>query len=430
MFAAARTVRRGAVRPKSILLIVVLAALGAGLYPIGYYAVGEYRYHQALAAIERKDFAEARRYLDACIRQWPDSAETRFLAARTARRAGDLESAQRLLKDAERLGWVRDAIDLERTLLMVQSGNHHAVSSILLEAVHRHHPDSLLILEVLTPATLRVFEMDVAIACLDAWVELEPNNAQVHLWRADICERLMRNNEAMDEYKQVLAFDPDNFDARRKYASILLNQKLPAESLTQYEWLLARKPNDPGLRRGYAFCLVTVGQPDKARPILDELLKLKADDGVTMLILGQLELDEGRPQVAEQWLRKAYQRLPSEPTVMYNLARCLEQNNKRKEAAQVRDRQKQFEEDQDQARQFFKEIMQKPYDPEPRRQLAIRLIRCGFEEDGKRWLESGLAQNPRYAPLYDTLADYYDRFGDLKMAAQIRQQAKDLQKQP
>jgi uncharacterized protein HemY len=113
---------------------------------------------------------------------------------------------------------------------------------------------------------------------------------------------------------------------------------------------------------------------------------------------------------------------------MYNLARCLEQNNNLSEAAQIRKRQKQFEDDQDQVRQFFKQVIQKPYDPEPRRQLAIRLIRCGFEEDGKRWLESALAQNPDYAPLYDALADYYDRFGDLKMAAQFRQQAKDLQK--
>lgn len=430
MPAAARTLRRGAVRLKTVLLLIILAALGAGLYPIGRYAVGEYRYHKALNAIERRDFAQARQYLDLCIQQWPDSAETRFLAARTARRAGDLEAAQRLLKEAERLGWVREAIDLERALIMVQAGNHRGVAPLLLEAIHRHHPDSLLILEVLTPATLRVFEIDVAIACLDAWVELEPQNPQVHFWRADICERLMRNNDAMEEYKQVLAFAPDNFEARQKYASLLLNQRLPAEALVQYEWLLARKPDDPGIRRGYAYCLVSLGQQEKARSILDELLKLKSNDGVTMLILGQLELDSGRPQDAEPWLRKAYRQLPSEPLVMYNLARCLQQNGKFEEAAEYRDRQKQFEEDQEQARQFFKEIMQKPYDPEPRRQLAERLIRCGFEEDGRRWLESGLAQNPRYAPLYESMAKYYDRFGDVELARQWRQQAKELENKP
>ncbi len=423
-----RDLRCGAVRAKSVLIVVALGALAAGLYPIVQYARGEYRYRQALAAIDRKDFTQARKYLDACIEQWPTSAETRFLAARTARRAGDLEAAQQLLNEADRLGWVREAIELERALIMVQSGNRHRVTRYLLDAIQRHHPDSVLILEVLTPATLGSFEMDVADTCLNAWVELEPENAQVHVWRGEICERLMRNSEALNEYKKVLDIDPNNVEGRRKYAGLLLNQKLPQEALVQYEWLIQHQSDDLGIRRGYAYCLVNLGFDDKARPILEDLLKIRADEPLTMMILGQIELNAHQPQRAEEWFRKAYQRLPSEPSLLNAYAVCLQQNNKLDEADKIRKRQKQFEDDQDAARQLIKRIMQTPYDPEPRRLLAERLIRCGFEEEGRRWLQSGLAQDPNYGPIYESLAKYYDRFGDLKTAAHYRQRAEDLKK--
>src|SRR5437867_11645778 len=119
--------RPATIRLKAVVLVVLAVSLGLALYPLGRYVWASVHYQRALSGIGRHDFVESRRQLDICIREWPNSAQTRFLAARTARRAGDLKEAQLLLKDAERLGWVPEAIELERGLISVQGGGLQSI---------------------------------------------------------------------------------------------------------------------------------------------------------------------------------------------------------------------------------------------------------------------------------------------------------------
>src|ERR1700722_6034472 len=112
---------------RRIVLVVLLTLIAAGLYPLGRYIWVSKHYRSAISAINRREFDEARRNLDICCREWPDSAETHFLAAPTARRAGDLKAARERLKEAQTKGWVRDEIELEQALINLQQ---QAISGI------------------------------------------------------------------------------------------------------------------------------------------------------------------------------------------------------------------------------------------------------------------------------------------------------------
>ncbi len=57
----------------------------------------------AKAAIQRHDFAKAQAELVECLKIRPDDANVHFLAARTARRAGDFKKAETHLKEYQRL---------------------------------------------------------------------------------------------------------------------------------------------------------------------------------------------------------------------------------------------------------------------------------------------------------------------------------------
>jgi predicted Zn-dependent protease len=411
---------------KYVVWVVVLLALGSGLYLAGRQGWVYWHYQAALRAMERRQFEEALQHLRICLREWPDSAETRFLAARTARRAGQLDDAQRWLKEAEGLGWVRPAIELENALTQVQRGNYRTVSPALLSFIRRGHPDSLLIVEVLAPVALANFEVALAEECLDVWIERDPHHVKPRLLKADILQRIGAKRQAYEQYQEVLRLDPDNVEARRQCGWFLLEQKQADEAKRHFDHLWQSHPDDPAVMRGMAYCLHHLGQDEEAGTILDRLLKAHPDDGMALSLRGLIELDAGRPEQAESWLRRAAALMPYEMTIAFNYARCLETLGKTEEAQKIRERTKQIEADMRAVSALVKDAAARPHDPEPRYQIAERMMRNGMENEARRWLESALAQNPTHKPSHELLARYFEQLGDLSRAAEHRKIAASL----
>src|SRR5262245_26068720 len=114
-----------------ILLLSLLAMVLAGGWRVARELRASWHWRAAQTALERDDFEAARGHLAACLKAWPGSAETHFLAARTARREGNLKEARRELGEAAGRGWAPEALDLERALLRVQSGELAPVEKYL-----------------------------------------------------------------------------------------------------------------------------------------------------------------------------------------------------------------------------------------------------------------------------------------------------------
>lgn len=411
---------------RRLALAVLLGLIVLGLYPMGRYAWASIRYEQAQRAIARRDFPAARRYLDICAEEWPKSGEVRFLAARTARRAGDIEAAQRLLRDAERLGWVREAIDLERALIHVQMGQYQNVGARLMDFIRHNHPDSLLILEVLTPTAMRSFEAAMVQECLDIWLQRDPANPQPHLIKGDVLERLRNRNEALKYYQEAVRLAPDHFEARLRLGQLQLDMRSPDQAKEQFDWLLARRPEDRAVRRGMARTLHELGENGAARDMLAKLLDEKPDDGHAHAIVGAIDLNEGKWAAAEKHLREASARIPAELDILFKLQRALTEQDKKEEAEQIRKRMVQGEEDQKKVTELMRGLAANPRNPEARRQIAIRLMRNGMEADGKKWLETALQQDPEHIESHYEMAAYYDRFGQTRMAEVHRDVAKQI----
>src|SRR5262249_50255299 len=149
-----------------------------------------------------------------------------------------------------------------------------------------------------------------------------------------------------------------------------------------------------------------------------------------LALRGSIDLESGNNAEAERWLRDALKQKPSEVDVLNNLERSLNNQGKKAEAKEIQNRREASEKDQAELSDLMKEIAKNPADPEPRRQVAIRLIRNGFDMEAKRWLEVAIRQNPRHAPSYETMATYYDKIGDLPAAAECRARAKLLAAKP
>lgn len=88
-------------------------------------------------------------------------------------------------------------------------------------------------------------------------IELNPNYATAHQWRAEQISVLRRHEEALAEIRRALELDPLSLVINRVYGDMLLNARRYDEAIAQYRKTIEMDPNFPtthnGLGRAYEF---------------------------------------------------------------------------------------------------------------------------------------------------------------------------------
>ena len=232
-----------------------------------------YHARAAQKAIDRWEFDEASQHLAVCLTVWKDSASTRFLAARTARRAGHLDEAEEHLRRYQREQGTSKQTTLEWSLLRVQRGEVADVEGQLRASVGPDDPDAPIVLEALVRGYLMTDRLTDLLQAADLWLQVRPNDTHALYWRGLGWDRLGNRAEALAAYRAAVAADPDNTEARLHLGELLLAQAdNPGEALSQFEYVRSRRPTDANAGLGCARCQVLLGQPEAARELLDALL--------------------------------------------------------------------------------------------------------------------------------------------------------------
>jgi predicted Zn-dependent protease len=390
--------------------LIGLATLGLAVFLV-WHVIGELRVSRDLAAgreaLQSGDLAEARAHLARCLAARPDSAEIHFLAARAARQAGAFAEAERLLIASRRLGWAPEAIDLEYALMRAQGGDLDSVEGYLQDCLARDHPDSVLILDVLSHAYLRTFQLYDAQTCLDRWLAKQPNAVQALLLKGDVAGRLHQRWEVRDAFRKAAELAPENDEVQVRYGNVLLDESKGKEASALFERLRERQPNNPAVRLGLARSRVALGQDDEARRLLAGLLAERPDDSEVLAERGRLELEAGQPKEAEPFLRRAVQNPPYDSDLLFHFVRCLEQCDKADEAKTWRDKRERADADLARLGQVTRAIAeQAPHDPDLRWEAGMLMLRNGYEKEGIRWLKSALRLDSNHVKTKQTLAEY------------------------
>jgi hypothetical protein len=61
-----------------------------------------------------------------------------------------------------------------------------------------------------------------------------------------------------------------------------------------------------------------------------------------------------------------------------------------------------------------------PADPRPPYEAGAFLLQIGRDREGEFWLYQALKRDDRYVPAHKALAEYYEKKGDKKLAAEHR----------
>jgi tetratricopeptide (TPR) repeat protein len=295
----------------------------------------------ANAAVDRRDFKLASARLDEYLRERPDDLSVRMLAARTARRQGNLDAAHSHLRYYQAHGGPDEPRLREQQLLLAQEGGA-AADGLMDECLASPPPaDVDLVLEVAIEQQLRRIERafnagktlvdgpdgkaraqtEQAIA---AWLQRRPgpaDQARGLIWQGRL-HLLTDQRAAVDDFRLATEFDPDNFDARVNLARSLIEYDV-GEAARHLELLHARDPQEPQVIRLLAQVKRGLGRPGEANELLDQLLRQRPTDAAALLDRGKGALDLGKPAEAEPFLRRALEQSPDDPFVHLALSRCL-----------------------------------------------------------------------------------------------------------
>jgi tetratricopeptide (TPR) repeat protein len=407
-------------RPKAARLALALlffAGAGAGVYG---YAL--YQWRAAQRALQGGRAAEAHNRLKTCLVVWPRSVPVHLLAARADRLQSDFDGvAEHLNRCLKLQGGASVATQLEFLLMRAQTGEEEEVAQPLFDHVEAGHPESRLILETMARAYMQNLNLGRAYACLTRWIEAMPDDAKPYHWRGWVQERLDNPKDAMQDYLHALERDPNLYPVRLRVAELLLEDFKPLEALPHLERLAKEYPDNAEVQARLGHCKYLVGDSAAARPLLEAAVTQLPDDLPLLQNLAKVELQDGHPDMAEAWLRKALQADPSDTEALFTLHTVLQQQGRAKDATAVLDEYNRKSTMLRRVNKLLRDEAKRPSsDPDTLAELGELLLQVERESVGMHWLAQALQLDPGHKHTHQVLAEYYESKGNKEKAAEHR----------
>ena len=393
----------------SLAAIVIAALLG------GANVWAWHHFRAAEKALDDEKLDEARGHISCCLRVWQRGPATHLLAARIERASGHYSEAEQHLAECRRLQHgPSEQSQLEEVLLRAQSGELADVEQGLWECVNKDDPQSARILETLALVYLREGRTKAAVTCLDLWLEREPSTARAYHWRGVTLEGLDHFKKAIPEYEKALELEPGRWGARLRLAHLLLMLNNPQSARPHLQELLRHHGDEANVQLLQAQVLRLEGKADEAADLLDRLLQNHPHHVDALNLYSQLVCEREPPRYdkAERFLRLVLAEAPTKFNTLYALHKCLKNQGKDKEAAEIRDRLDQMERDiRRRERLSFQGAKRTPDDPKVHCEIGEMLLRLGNEEAALVWLHRALRAQPTCARAHEDLIRYYESKG-------------------
>ena len=407
-------------RTRRTFLVILLTCLALGLG--GPNAWAWYHMRSARSALTRFHPEVARHHLDDCLKVWSGSATAHLLASRAARQEGDFEAAVRHLHACQTIaGGTSDDITLEWALLQAAAGNAREVEEYLQWRLDQNPDLAALVWEALAEGYIRVYRILDALALLDHWIKLEPDNLRALELRGLAYQNGKSSYKGAADFRRVIEIDPDRVGTRWRLILCLIEMGAYDEALPHLERIERERPDDIEVQVRLARCLNMLGRAPEARRLLDDVLASHPQHGLALRTRGQFALSDQRPDLAESLLRQAVDAWPNDYQTHYFLTQALQQQSKlteAREALKIAEAVKSRSERLGEMRS--RTLSERPLDPALHYEMSVLLTRAGHPDAAVRWLQSALSLDPDYKPARAALADYYESIGDAARAAEYR----------
>ena len=410
-------------------IVPLLAVLAAAALIARPQVLAWYHWWQGRSELARFHPAQARAHFERSLRIWPEDAEVHLLASRAARQNGDFVVADEHLHACQQAQHGNSKeVALEWAMLHAASGHLNEVEEFLQRQAREDQAHAPLIWEAVASGYIRLYRPIDALACVELWLELEPNNVRALELRGQAYQAGRQTRKAIDDFRRVLEMDPGREDARYRLVLNLLDTGAYEEALPLLEQLNQQRPDDPDVKVRLARCLFMLDKQDAAKQILDAVIGAHPDHARSLTTRAQFAIADDQPDKAETWLRRAIAVTPDDYQAQFLLHRALEQQHKPEAAAQLRIANEAKERAERLSDLRTRKLFDQPLDPALHYEMGVLLLLGGHDKAGEGWLLSALQLKPDYPQAHAALADLYDRQGDRDRAAEHRRLSGQQQK--
>ncbi len=347
-------------RPKFLLYFAVISTVAVGSYLIAA------RKHPDVAAAEesldRRDFETARKTLDRYLKAHPGDVDARVLAARAARRSGDVDGAAAHLWNVPRHRARHPAVELEQRMIAAQGGDVHEMNSLFMTYVDSEDaPETPAVAEMVALGVLHILNpvpgtgqilpaesaplLTLGRRSADRWLSLRhrpQDRAAGFVWRGRLSQLAGDHSAALDDLRRAVELDPDSF-AAQFHLAIAITTLDPQEAASHMSCLLDRRPDDATVRYSLVNLYRVLGRLDEAGKLLDPLIAANPADVAALVERGSLAVDAGRHTEAEPLLLRAVGLHPDYSKAHLALSRCLHLSGESVRAKQHYDRYQKLE---------------------------------------------------------------------------------------
>jgi tetratricopeptide (TPR) repeat protein len=417
-------------RSRLLLRLLLLTALTTALVWFWNPLIIQYRQARARMSLDKRREAETLDSLRAALRRDLDNPHTLLWLARTHRRLGDLPRTSLLLDRAETLGGDARRIELERRLVLAQSGRLGEVEPLLPDMLIDAGADGPDVCEAFVQGFFVNLRTAEALRLLDLWQESFPKDPQPYFMRAYLMRSLDKFTEAEQIYRQGLALAPDRTAMRRQLADILVETNQLDQAESELAQCLKETPDDPQVYFGLARCAYQRGNLAEVPPRLEETLQRAPDHYEARRLRGQLKLAEGQAAEALPDLEAVVAERPYDTLAREALGRSLTSLGRTDEAKSHLDFVVKAGEQLGRVDRLFRESLERPNDAELRYEIGSILLEYGSPDDAARWLRAALELQPDHAGAHRALATYNEARGDAAGASFHRLRANADQREP
>lgn len=399
-------------------MFVALAIVLALFFTFG--GLTRLSHHFSSRAIDGRELAAARWWLDLSERLSPRDAHFAYLRGRLARHEGDLPAMRKHFERAATRGFDAEPIRRQRVLAKAQSGRLDEVEREINRWLASGEGNIAEISDAYANGLAKQSRVPAALTVLEAWHADFPDDPRPRFRIGRIKEYAQLDEEAKQNYRAAVDVDPDCYRAWYALGRILLDQKQIREARACYERCL-EMPEPAAAKVGVARCLAEAGESERAADMLREVLALpdqrrrasyralgeSPERFIAAAELGKLAANAGRFEEAKRWLEKALESNPRDIIARYSYAVALRGLGLRERAEEEFQRVRTVKEKLEAAKDLQNQIRREPQNIQPRLALGELLLNYESEQTGLFWLRSVLTIDPDNPDAHRALADYY-----------------------
>ncbi|HEX5514300.1 MAG TPA: tetratricopeptide repeat protein [Gammaproteobacteria bacterium] len=255
----------------------------------------------------------------------PDDPAPHEALALTLLRNDRMEQALDHLRTALRLqsGGVGSGFERIVALLARETGETKALALTAVEALVAEHAAEPQAYQAWAELALQYGQPELALKAAEQAKTLAPDWTAPELLLVQAHLKLEEGDKAVELLEQVLRRQPNDYDLRLQYARTLLGLEQAEGALQQFELLLKARPNDLQIRYVAALLSLELGENDKARTYLLQLVNSGQRSDDAYFYLGRLAQTEGDAKGALRWYRQVQGQY--RPDALLRLAEVLAQ---------------------------------------------------------------------------------------------------------